>query len=171
MPAGRAVVHRAASAIGTAVPAGPTATGDADGVGRHGLIERSKRHCARGGDRRKAEANRKGRCSKYFHGLLPFHSNLPRRGGFALTKNCGSPVTGCAALPVTAAPVPVVPMAAMPAPVTAVPTPVATVPSPVPVAAPAYLLGLEALCFIPGGDGRTGSLFCRQPYISRKRMR
>jgi hypothetical protein len=62
-------------------------------------------------------------------------------------------------------------MAAMPAPVTAVPTPVATVPSPVPVVAPAYLLGLETLYLVPGGDSRTGSLFCRQPLIFRKRMR
>ena len=59
----------------------------------------------------------------------------------------------------------------MPAPVTAVPTPVATVPSPVPVVAPAYLLGLETLYLVPGGDSRTGSLFCRQPLIFRKQMR
>jgi hypothetical protein len=81
-----------------------------------------------------------------------------------LRKNVVSPVTGSAALPVTAAPVPVVPMAAMPAPV-------ATVPMPVPVVAPAYLFGLEAFYFALGGDSGTGSLSCRQPFIFRQRMR
>jgi hypothetical protein len=42
---------------------------------------------------------------------------------------------------------------------------------PVPVVAPAYLLGLETLYLVLGGDSRTGGLFCRQPFIFRKRMR
>jgi hypothetical protein len=45
------------------------------------------------------------------------------------------------------------------------------VPMPVPVVAPAYLLGLETLNLVLGGDRRTGSLICRQPFIFRKRMR
>jgi hypothetical protein len=60
--------------------------------------------------------------------------------------------------------VPVVPTAVMPAPV-------AAAPMPVPVVAPAYLLGLETLNLVLGGDSRTGSLICRQPFIFRKRMR
>jgi hypothetical protein len=39
MPTGRAIIHRTASAIGTAVPAGTATAGDADGIGRHGLVE------------------------------------------------------------------------------------------------------------------------------------
>src|ERR1700730_10918395 len=67
MPAGRAIIHRAASAIGTAVPAGSTAAGDADDVGRRSLIERGQRHGPRRGDRRKAEANGKRRSDEYLH--------------------------------------------------------------------------------------------------------
>ena len=59
MPAGRAIIHRTASAIGTAVPAGPAAAGDADGIACYGLVERGQRHRLRRGDRRKAEANGK----------------------------------------------------------------------------------------------------------------
>ena len=69
MPAGRAIEHRAASAIGTAVPAGAAAAGDADGVGRYGLVERRHRHGLRCGDRGKAEADGERRCSKDLHGL------------------------------------------------------------------------------------------------------
>src|ERR1039458_4482424 len=87
MPAGRAVVHRAAAAIGTAVPAGPTTAGDADGVTRDGLVERGQRHRRRRRDRRKAEANRKRRRKKHFHGYFPFLTNMPRRGGGAWTQN------------------------------------------------------------------------------------
>src|ERR1019366_7595747 len=60
MPAGRAVKHRAASTIGTTVPAGAAATRDADGVGRHGLVQRSQRHRL-GRHRHQAEANGKRR--------------------------------------------------------------------------------------------------------------
>jgi hypothetical protein len=82
MPARRTVIERAASAIGTSVQTEPTSAGDPDGVGRRGLIERSQRHCPRRGDRRKAETNSKRRCSKHFHGSVPFLVNSPRRSGF-----------------------------------------------------------------------------------------
>jgi hypothetical protein len=45
------------------------AAGDADGVGRYGSVERSHRHGLRRGDRGKAEADGKRRCSKDIHGL------------------------------------------------------------------------------------------------------
>jgi hypothetical protein len=79
MPAGRAIIHRAASAIGTPVPAESAAAGDADDVGRRSLIERGQRHGPRRGDRRKAEANGKRGSDEYFHSLS-FLSILPLRG-------------------------------------------------------------------------------------------
>src|ERR1700731_447732 len=69
MPAGRAVVHRTAAAIGPAVPTRSAATGDADGVARCGLIERRQRHRLRSGHRRKADADSEQRCSKNLHML------------------------------------------------------------------------------------------------------
>ncbi len=70
MPAGRAVEHRAASAIGTAVPAGSTALRDAEGVGRHGSVERGYRHCLRCGRRHQAEADGENQNAWHFRGLF-----------------------------------------------------------------------------------------------------
>jgi hypothetical protein len=89
MPAGRTIVHRTASTVGTAVEAGTTTAGDADGVGRRALVERSHRHGPRRGNRRKAETNGKRGCSKYFHRLFSFPSlHSPRCGGLCLGKKC-----------------------------------------------------------------------------------
>src|SRR6266851_4730261 len=60
MPAGRTIEHRAASAIWTAMPAGAAATGDANGVGRNGLVERGQRHRLGCRHRHHAEADGKG---------------------------------------------------------------------------------------------------------------
>jgi hypothetical protein len=163
MPAGRAIVHRAATAIGTAVPAGAAAAGDADDVGRCGLIERSQRHGPRRGDRRKAEANGKRRCNKYLHS-----PSFPLN--FAATRQLRTwprpsdrPATR-AASPVAA--VPAVP-APMPAPVTAAPVPMT-----VPVMSPVDLLGLQMLNFgLRRHRGMNIRIRWRPLFIRAKRLR
>jgi hypothetical protein len=63
MPAGRTIVHRTASAIGTAMPARTAATGDQNHLSRCGRIgDGRQRHRLRGGHADQAEAQRKGRC-------------------------------------------------------------------------------------------------------------
>jgi hypothetical protein len=140
MPAGGAVVHRTAAAIGPAVPARSAATGDADGVARCGLIERRQRHGLRSGHRRKADADSEQRCSKNLH-MLSFllHATKktnPDHAKTTIEPTSGSPVT---AMPVTPVPVASVPAVSAPAPVTPVPMPVPV------VASPAHLLRFEAI--------------------------
>ena len=91
-----------------------------------------------------------------------FLSNLPLRGGFALTQTRWQ---HAAVLPVTTVPVP-----AMPTPMPTVPAPVAAMPVPVP--APVHLFGLEAIHLIPGDNGGMGIPVCGwQSFSFRKRMR
>src|SRR5579863_9248193 len=70
MPAGRAVVHRTATAIRPAVPARSTAASHRNGrgAGRGRLIERSDGHGLRDRHRRKAEADREQGYGNNFHG-------------------------------------------------------------------------------------------------------
>src|SRR5450756_214577 len=94
MPAGRTIVHRAAAAVGTAMPAGAATAGDADGVTRNRLVERGQRHRHRRRDRRKAEANRKRRCKKHFHGYLPFPYKYAATRQWRMdAKHCGGLAT------------------------------------------------------------------------------
>jgi hypothetical protein len=71
MPAGRAVVHRTATAIGPTMPTGSTTAGHGNdaGFGRRRLIQRSHRHGLGHGDGRKTDTDRKQGRSKYLHGL------------------------------------------------------------------------------------------------------
>src|SRR6185437_1677562 len=81
--AGRAVIQRAAAAIGTAVPAPSAAAGhlDDDGIAGGDRRDGCERHGLRAGRREQTEAERKSRSSKEFHG--PFLSfRFPRHGRF-----------------------------------------------------------------------------------------
>ncbi len=171
MPAGRAIVHWAASTIGTAMPAGSTAAGDANGIGRYCLAERDQRHGPRRRNHRKAEANRKHRCNQYLHSHFPF-SFLSLK--FAATRrlrtyaNNAAVRQGKRASPVTAVPVMAVPVAVMPTPVAMMPTPV----MPVPVMSPVYLLGFQVLNLgLCGHRGTNIPIRRWQLLIFRKRTR
>jgi hypothetical protein len=88
MPAGRAVIQRAASAIGAAVPAGPAAAGNSDGVGRYSLwssgatgIARDAETAARLRPMAKADA------TSSFMDFFSFLSVSPPRGGCSDANN------------------------------------------------------------------------------------
>src|ERR1700688_1689482 len=72
MPAGRTVVHRSASAIGTAMPARPAAAGNLDHIFGSRLIriERRHRHRLRRRDRGQTKPDRQRRYSQYLHERL-----------------------------------------------------------------------------------------------------
>src|SRR5215471_9841832 len=69
VPAGRAIVHRAAAAIGAAMLAGATAAGHADKIAGCGLalVKGREPHGLRRGHRHQAEAQSESRNSKQFH--------------------------------------------------------------------------------------------------------
>jgi hypothetical protein len=124
------------------MPARSASAGNADGIGRCGLIQRSHRHGLGRGDSRKADADRKQGRSKYFHGL-----------SFLLVREekMTSGQMSSATLPMAmVAPV----MTVMPA---TVPMPMpAAMPMPVPMAMmmPAHFFRLDVIDFVLRHDGR-----------------
>ncbi len=111
MPAEWTVVHRAAAAIGPAMPARSAATGHRNGGGVRGcrLIERRHWHRRRRRHRRKTDANRKQRGSECFH-ESPFRC-------YVMNTTCAliEIISPMVVMPMTMVPVVTVPVVVMPA--------------------------------------------------------
>jgi hypothetical protein len=111
------------------MPARSASAGNANSVGRRGLIQWSHRHGLGRRDGRKTDADRKQERGEYLHGL----SFLLVREKNSRSNEFNEPLPMAVVTPV------------MTAPVTVTPAPMAVVPVTVPTAMPAHLFRLDVI--------------------------
>src|SRR5581483_8914735 len=163
MPAGRTIIHRAAAAIGPAMPTGsaPTRNGNRRGIARCRLIERRHGHGLRHRDRCKADSCCEHGCSNDLHE----HSFLM----FIAVKNDLSDKYAYATSPVVTMVPMAVPVAMMPAVMIPAAMPAAMMPVMMaPMVVPVDLYGLDLIDLVLRHHGRLN--ICRR-YAHRSRNR